>query len=490
MSLLGKKRTKRSKEDDEVRKKILNIIYNIIQEFEKIAGIKEEDNIINEEEKKENKQINQIEEKKEEKNDDIKIIENTINIPSTERIKNTTIKKEPKNKGGIDNSKDKSKIDITLLNKEKEKDNNINFNKKEIKEDIKQETTKNPFALLVDNNNDKNENNKNNNKEKSIFDNVINNNKNKSLFGDIINKDKDKDNEKEKDDNNNKKENKPKSLFDFPNKEEKNEKEQNTKTNQGSLFANNSIFTNTSLFGNNPGKSLFDTNNDNNNNQKSLFGDYAGKSLFGNNDNNNNNKNTPSLFSDMNIPKNPFSEIKGDDFAKSLFNNNNTIENKKESNIFAEGDENSENSDENDKPQTKYVAEPLKAQDYSEYSKLINLNVNNLFLYNKTDKKYISKGSGYFSIEKTKDEKSDKHQAVVVFRNHAGNKLAEGFLDKKFNKFDILSKEFNYVVCFGIIMVNEGKPEIGFIKIPFKNEDIANELKKKFEEAMEFINKK
>ena len=192
----------------------------------------------------------------------------------------------------------------------------------------------------------------------------------------------------------------------------------------------------------------------------------------------------------MNIPKNPFSEIKGDDFAKSLFNNNNTIENKKESNIFADGDENSENSDENDKPQTKYVAEPLKAQDYSEYSKLINLNVNNLFLYNKTDKKYISKGSGYFSIEKTKDEKSDKHQAVVVFRNHAGNKLAEGFLDKKFNKFDILSKEFNYVVCFGIIMVNEGKPEIGFIKIPFKNEDIANELKKKFEEAMEFINKK
>ena len=59
-----------------------------------------------------------------------------------------------------------------MLNKEK--DNNIIFNKKE---DIKQETTKNPFASLVNNNNDKNENNKNNNKEKS-------------LFGDIINKEK------------------------------------------------------------------------------------------------------------------------------------------------------------------------------------------------------------------------------------------------------------------------------------------------------------
>ena len=363
-----------------------------------------------------------------------------------------------------------------MLNKEKEKekDNNIIINKKEIKEkkeDIKQETTKNPFASLVNNNNDKNENNKNNNKEKS-------------LFGDIINK------EKEKDDiNNNKKEDKPKSLFDFSDKQEKNEKKELNNINQGSLFANNSIFTNTSLFGNNPGKSLFDNNNDNiNNNTKSLFGNNAGKSLFG--FNNDNNKNTPSLFSDMNIPKNPFSEIKGDDFAKSLFNNNNTNENKKESNIFAEGDENSEGSDENDKPQTKYVAEPLKAQDYSEYSKLINLNINNLFLYNKTDKKYISKGSGYFSIEKTKDEKSDQHQAVVVFRNHAGNKLVEGLLDKSFKKFDILSKDFNYVVCFGIIIIKEGKPEIGYIKIPFKNEDNANELKKKFEEAMEFIDKK
>ena len=75
----------------------------------------------------------------------------------------------------------------------------------------------------------------------------------------------------------------------------------------------------------------------------------------------------------------------------------------------------------------------------------------------------------------------------MVFRNHAGNKLVEGFLDTKFNKFDIFSKEFNYVVCFGIIMINEGKPDIGFIKIPFKNEDNANELKEAFEKAMEFI---
>ena len=39
-------------------------------------------------------------------------------------------------------------------------------------------------------------------------------------------------------------------------------------------------------------------------------------------------------------------------------------------------------------------------------------------------------------------------------------------------------------------MIKDGKPESGFIKIPFKSENNANELKKYFDEAMEFIGKK
>ena len=39
-------------------------------------------------------------------------------------------------------------------------------------------------------------------------------------------------------------------------------------------------------------------------------------------------------------------------------------------------------------------------------------------------------------------------------------------------------------------MINEGKPEIGFIKIPFKNEDIAKELKAAFEKALDYRKKK
>ncbi len=447
-------------------------------------GIKEEENQDKEEEeKKENKQVNNIDEQKEEKND-IKIIENTINIPCTERIKNTSVKKESKNKN-VEIKKDVPKL--SLFNTD-----NVNIDKKEIKEikeDNKQEQEKNPFASLLKKDNDKNkkekdDNNKKNenNKEKSLFGNI--NDKGKSLFGEIISKN----------DNNDKKEN-TKPLFNFENKEEKNETETKKENNQGSLFGNNnSIFTGGSLFTNNKGKSLFG-NSDTNNNENSIFSSNEGKSLFGNNDTINNvkslfsNNGGKSLFGDINN-NNPFSEIKGDVFAKSLFSENPNKSKEKEGNLFEGEEENSENSNEGDQPKTKYVAEPLKAQDYSEYSKLFNLNINNLFLYNKSEKKYVSKGSGFFSIEKTKDEKSEKHQAVVVFRNHAGNKLVEGFLDKKFNKFDIVSKDFNYVVCFGIIMMNDGKPEIGFIKIPFKNEENANNLKKSFEKAMEFIDKK
>ena len=352
-------------------------------------------------------------------------------------------------------SKEETKGEKKDLNKD-DKDNNKD-NKKD------NNTIGNPFSILVNKENEQKEKAENNN-QKSLFGNIFNNNNNnQSLFGNI--------------DNNNT--GNAKSLFSIPIK--LNEKEKDESENNNNIFDNkdkketkeeNKSF---SLFGNTP-----------------LFSNNGGKSLFNNNDNDSNTKNiTPLLFSNMNNTKNPFADIKGDNFVKSLFSNNKTEDNKKNNSeqdgaLFG-GDDGSEKSDENDKPKTKYVAEPLKAQDYSQYSKFFSLNLNNLFLYNKTDKKYVSKGTGFFSIEKTKDEKSEKHQAVVVFRNHAGNKLVEGFLDNKFNKFDIFSKEFNYVVCFGIIMINEGKPDIGFIKIPFKNEDNANELKEAFEKAMEFI---
>ena len=365
------------------------------------------------------------------------------------------------------------------LNNENKNNNEIKDNKKESEDKTilktEKDNTNNPFSILVkDTNNKKDDKNDKNegNEKKSLFEDIFKkNDKKESLFGNFIN-------------NNT---NNTKSLFGIPiNTDNKEKNALNNDDNNESKEQNNQPL---SLFGNIP---LISKDNNKTNEQKfSLFGNNSGKSLFTNNENE--NKPTSLLFSDLNNNNNStFLQIKGNDFAQSLFANK--TENKKNDNsekkgTLFEGDEDSEKSDEQDKPKTNYVAEPLKAQDYSEYSKFFNLNINNLFLYNKIEKKYVSKGSGFFSIEKTKDEKSEKPKVVVVFRNHAGNKLVEGFLDNKFKKFDILSKDFNFVVYFGIILIKYGKPEIGSIKIPFKGEDTANELKAAFEKGIDILEK-
>ena len=241
-----------------------------------------------------------------------------------------------------------------------------------------------------------------------------------------------------------------------------------------------------SLFSNPGGVSLFG----NNNNTSLFFGNNNNQSLFGNPTSKDNNS-TP-LFSNNNNNSNPFSLIQGESFLNSILSKKNTndksADNNKES-LFdnnKDNDDDKDEDDENDKPKTQYIPEPLKSQN-SEYSKFYTTHLNNLFLFNKNERKYISKGNGSFSFEKTKDENKKEHKVVVVYRNQGGNKLVEGFLDKAFGKIDIYNKDINCVVCFGILMIKEGNPEIGFIKIPFKNEENANELKDAFNQAIEFI---
>ena len=416
-----------------------------------------------------------------------------MNIPLSERIKNTSIKKaskpgnnivkedapklnlfqkenEPKEKQKeennikkVDNTSDIVKENNEEKKQEKDKDIKDNDINKETGDKIKLKIgdgkTNNPFSLLIkDDKNDKNEN-------KSLFRNIFNKNEKKeSLFSNMNN---------------------TASLFGIPINTDK--KENNIFSTIDKIESKEQKASSNSIFGNNP---LISKENNNNDKTISLFGNNSGKALFGNNENKSTNV-IPTLFSNLinNNSKSSFLEIKGDTFAKSLFGNK--TENKKndsdKNGALFEDDDNSEKSDEQDKPKTNYVAEPLKAQDYSEYSKIFSLNINNLFLYNKAQKKYVSKGSGFFCIEKTKDDATEKAKVVVVFRNHAGNKLVEGFLDNEFKKCDILSKDFDSVVCFGIILINEGKPDIGFIKIPFKNEDSAKELKQAFDNAMKII---
>ena len=466
MSLLGKKRIQREEEADNVSHNFL-ILKNILflQEYSKMFGIKEE------EPPKEEDNEGKIEGQKIE-NKEIRIIETTIILPKNEKIKQKIVKKENVK---INDKKGEQRHIISLIpistskkeiskkieekkevSKDKNEKNNINnnsiFNSKPID---------NPFSCLIGNKNGETKENNNN---------PINNNNN-------INSSTDN----------------PFTLFGNKNNEDKKEKSK-------SLFGNTFIKdekadnNNSSLFSNNT--PLFSLNNNNSNN-KSLFSQNEGKSLFSGNEGKSlfsGGATSPFLFQNNNI--NPFTQIKGDSFLNSLKDNtNNKNENNKNAKTVSIFDDNLENyddgeDDERDKPKTKYVAEPLKAQDYSEFDKLYSTHLNNLFLYNKTEKKYISKGNGFFSIEKSKDEKNNKHQAVVVYRNQTGNKLVEGFVDKKFDKIYIYSKNFNYVVCLGIVRIVDGKPELGSIKIPFSSEEDANVLKEAFNNALQFLNEK
>ena len=331
MSLLGKKRTKRSEEDD----KVINYIFNkiILQEYAKLAGIKEEEEEI--EEKHEEKKEENNNKKQNDENPEIKIIENTINISSKERIKNTTTKKESKNKKIEIKENDEHKKELFSKEKNKEKEE-----KKEIKKDKK------------DDKENKDEN-------KSLFGNLFK--EKQSLFG-----------------NNNKET--TKSLFGVPLKFDKKDESNNNNEkdkNQTKEVNSGSIFGNIPLFSNNGGKSLF--NNDNNNNSTAS---------------------TQLLFSNKNNITNPFLDIKGDTFVKSLFSNkpeNNQNKTTEKGNaLFEGGDDGSDKSDENDKPKTDYVAEPLKTQ--SDYSKIFNLNIHNLFLYNKAEKKVYIKREWIFLV--------------------------------------------------------------------------------------------
>ena len=460
MSLLGKKRMQREEEDDNVSNNLL-ILKNILflQEYKQMFGIKDE------EPPKEESNEGKIEGQKIE-NKEIRIIETTIILPKTDKIKQKNVKKEKMN---INDKKGEQKHIISLIP--------IASSKKEISKKIedKKEISKNNIE-------------NGNNNSNGIFNSKPMDNPFSVLIG---NKSDEKDNNGT---NNNSNTEKPFSLFGNIN----NENNENKKEKNISLFGNTFIKgektdnNNTSIFSNNT--PLFSLNNNNSNN-KSLFAQNDGKSIFSGNDGKSlfsGGGNSPFLFSNNNT--NPFSQIKGDSFLNSLKgNSNNKNENNTNAKVVSLFDDNLDNyddgeDDERDKPKTKYVAEPLKAQDYSEYAKLYNTHLNNLFLFNKAEKKYVSKGNGFFSIEKTKDEKNKKHQAVVVYRNQTGNKLVEGFIDKKFDKIDIYSKNFNYVVCLGIVKMVEGKPELGSIKIPFKSEEDANALKTAFEKAIQFLN--
>ena len=360
-------------------------------------------------------------------NSSTKISENNKNI---EVSKNESIKNENKK----EEEEEKPIINLIPISEPEEKTSPKNNNKEEIQ------------TSLFSNNKKIEKENENEKEKESIF--------TKKLF-----------------ENNSTSNINPNNFFLFSNnKTEKSENntENNQPKNSFSLFSNNNNEKSKSLF-----TFTFLTNNNNNENNNNKFTPF----LFQSPNNDNNNSNTNILNNNS-----------GNIFSNLINNTNDKKDNNKKELFNDEENNDEDDDDEADKPKTKYVSDPLKAQDYSDYVKIFNKHINNFYLYNSKEKIFTSKGNGFFSIEKTKDE--TKKQVVVVFRNQTGIKLVEGFLDKKFEKIEINSKNFDFLLSFGFLMVNEKKEtEFGFAKIPFTDEGQAELLKKAFEEAFAFMKK-
>ena len=149
------------------------------------------------------------------------------------------------------------------------------------------------------------------------------------------------------------------------------------------------------LFSNNNGSSLFSGSLFSNNaNKNSLFGSSSGSSLS-------------NLFSNLNKTE-----------GGSLFNFSNlsnggsTFFNKKNESDEegSDGEKDNENEKRSDSPE---VYRPTTEKSTGPYTKKYVKLVESFFVYNKKDKKYLSKGDGYFSIEYSEEPKKS---AVFVFR--------------------------------------------------------------------------
>ena len=164
-------------------------------------------------------------------------------------------------------------------------------------------------------------------------------------------------------------------------------------------------------------QSLFSGSNIQNNNN-SLFpkiqtGSLFSGSLFTDNSNKNSlfpntGSNLPSLFSNLNKP----TESTGL-FNFSNLSQGNSFFNNKTNESDDEGSDGEEDKNQEKRSDSPEAYKPNTEKTTGPYNKKYVKLVDNFFVYNKKEKKYLSKGDGYFSIEYSEEPKKS---AVFVFR--------------------------------------------------------------------------
>lgn len=201
-----------------------------------------------------------------------------------------------------------------------------------------------------------------------------------------------------------------------------------------------------------------------------LFGSQSIKGgLFGNLSNNNSSQpdNKKSLFEGFGLFSNNSNSGGGMFSNKSLFDTSNTDLYKGTSSLFStlkSSDtfkKNEEEDDEEGKEAEEYYRkEGEKIVGYkpenvpaSEFDKLFVKQVENLYTFSKEEKKFISRGKGFISLEKHKT----KDHCMLSFRNAMGNIILEGLFSKGMKKIEKSSEGIKNIATFCIVEVSKDK---------------------------------
>ena len=219
---------------------------------------------------------------------------------------------------------------------------------------------------------------------------------------------------------------------------------------------------------------------DNPSKSSKLFEDSkpASGSLFGNTGG--------SLFGDS---KNKEGENKNSLFGPGLFDFSN-VNNKKENE-----DENNEEGDDNigksNSPKHEYNPEEEEEKEESDgYIRRYAKKVDNTLLYDKKEKKFVSKGEGFIIIETQENKEDKKRYARIVYRNSIGGIIFQGILNDKINKCNPYEKKLKHI-CHIIFLMKENSEKedlvLGQAKILFINQEEINKFQNKYNDSIKYI---
>ena len=240
-----------------------------------------------------------------------------------------------------------------------------------------------------------------------------------------------------------------------------------------------------------PHKSLFGANEkgftgglfgdlDNPSKSSKLFGDSkpTSGSLFGNT--------SGSLFGDA---KKNEGENKNSLFGQGLFDFSN-VNNKKEND-----EENNEEGDDNigksNSPKHEYNPEEEEEKEENDgYFRRYAKKVDNTLLYDKKEKKFVSKGEGFIIIETQENKEDKKRYARIVYRNSIGGIIFQGILNDKINKCNPYEKKLKHI-CHIIFLMKENSEKedlvLGQAKILFINQEEINKFQNKYNDSIKYI---